>query len=88
MDASDRIADSRKDPEWFRQKLVQDQSRFPREFIRWTPEEDALLRKLYKENKLTYKEIGERLGRSAGAVNNRLARIIIWDEQSSLKKAK
>ncbi|MCL4440432.1 MAG: hypothetical protein M1609_07550 [Firmicutes bacterium] len=87
MDASDRIADSRKGPEWFRQKLEQDQSRYPRECIRWTPEEDALLRKLYKENKLTYKEIGKRLGRSAGAVNSRLARIIIWDEQS-LKNAK
>lgn len=87
LDYSDRIAEARKGPEWFRSKLEQDQSRHPRERMRWTPAEDAALRRTFRENKLTYKEIGERLGRSADAINNRLARIIIWDEQP-IKKAR
>jgi len=87
LDYSDRIDEARKGPKWFRSKLEQDQSRYPRERTRWTPEEDAALRKMFKENKLTYKEMGERLGRSAGAVNSRLARIIIWDAQP-VKKAR
>ena len=39
---------------------------------RWTPEEDELAMKLYKQGK-TYKEIALRLGRSKAAVTQRIA---------------
>lgn len=79
LDASDRISEARKGPEWYRMKLEADMARHPREREPWTPEEDNDLRRMFKENRFTYKEIGSKLGRSAGAINNRLARIVIWE---------
>lgn len=85
ISASDRIKEVKKGPEWYRQKQEDDQSRYPNEGKPWTTVEDGLLRRLYQENMLTYKKMGEQLGRSAGSINGRLGRIIIWE--SELQKA-
>lgn len=53
---------------------------FTRAQFRWTEKEDKRLRELFKAG-YTYKEIGDRLGRSEAAVGHRLARIDVWEVQ-------
>lgn len=77
--AVDRIKEARQKNKWLEEKRRQDQERYlPRQGFRWTEEEDRELRRLFKQG-LTYREIGERLGRSRVAVGHRLTRIVIWE---------
>jgi hypothetical protein len=79
-EAGERIQDSRKDPEWLQEKRAVDQAKYlPREGFRWTEEEDAELRQMFKTG-LRYKEIAERLQRSEAAIGHRLARIVVWEK--------
>jgi hypothetical protein len=50
--------------------------------FRWTEQEDNKLRELFKAGH-TYKEIGDKLGRSDAAVGHRLARIDVWEGTGS-----
>ncbi len=80
MSASDRIQAARRDPDWLKEKKEKDSDKeYPRELLRWTLEEDNELRLMFKSGHLTYKQMGERLGRSEASVGNRLARIVVWE---------
>lgn len=76
--AADRILDGRKQPDWLKEKLKQDQQLADHRFAAWTEEEDLKLAALFKKG-LSYKEIGEKLGRSGAAVGHRLKRINVWE---------
>jgi len=83
MDAADRIREAKRKNEWLKQKRRRDQERcLPREGFKWTKEEDDELRRLFKQG-LTYREIGERLGRSDKAVGHRLGRIQVWQRRGA-----
>lgn len=85
MKAAERIHKKRQEQkltwEYFQQKINQDRAR-EREGLPWTPEEDERLRQMFKSGRYTYREIGEKLGRSEAAVGHRLARIVIWERVS------
>lgn len=75
---AERILEGRKQPDWLKEKLKRDQQLAERRFALWTPEEDLKLAVLFKKG-LSYKEIGEKLGRSEAAVGHRLKRINVWE---------
>ncbi|MFA5383970.1 MAG: hypothetical protein WC364_04800 [Eubacteriales bacterium] len=65
------------EPAWMAQKRKADQLLPRRRLQKWTRDEDNSLRAMFKSGHLTYREIGQRLGRSAMAVGHRLGRIDI-----------
>ena len=79
MGASRRTKAARREPEWLRKKRELDQARYL--VRRWTPEEDEKLRKLLKNPELSYREIGQLLGKSENAVAHRIARIDVWGNE-------
>ncbi len=79
-DGIERIKKGKERPVWLQDKLKQDQLIAENRFKKWTPEEDEILKKLFKKQDcLTYKEIGEKLGRSSESAGRRLSRISVWD---------
>jgi len=78
MAGRDRIKAGMKTPCWLKEKLLKDQELAERRFKKWTPEEDKVLKKLFKKN-LEYKKIGKMLGRSEDAIKGRLSRINVWE---------
>jgi len=63
------------EPEWMENKRQSDKHLPRRRLQRWTPADDAKLHHFLVTTKLTYGEIGEKLGRSENAVSKRLSRI-------------
>lgn len=64
--------------DWLVAKRKIDASIPARHAQKWKPDEDFELRRLYKANRYTYQQIGERLNRSRSAVANRLKRLDVW----------
>lgn len=67
-----------KEPARMAEKRKTDYRRPIRRPRKWTPEEDAVLRQMFKQG-VTYRKIAERLGRSEKSVGHRLTRITVWD---------
>lgn len=65
-------------PEWLKEKMKRDQFLAKKSFQKWTKEEDTLAIALFKTGDYTYREIGEKLGRSHYAVKRRLRRLDVW----------
>lgn len=63
---------------WLKEKRKADALIPVRKFQKWTPEEDARLRALFKRGDMTYAQIGDALNRSEAAVAHRLTRADIW----------
>jgi hypothetical protein len=83
MHHSEAIKKAQLEPDWLRQKKLQDvEARLPRERFRWTPEEDERLRRLFRKGEMTDRQIGLVLGRSEAAIRNRLTQIqpTIWEK--------
>lgn len=67
------------EPDWLSKKRKQDQASLPaRKAQKWTENEDRQLISLFKTGRMTYRQIGERLGRSERAVEHRLSRLDVW----------
>lgn len=65
------------EPDWLKQKRVQDGKREPRKNAKWTPVEDQTVIALFKRG-LTLRQIADRMERSRAGVQHRLLRIDIW----------
>jgi hypothetical protein len=72
-----RIRAARQEPGWLRKKRELDQAKYL--VRRWTPEEDEALRRLFRNQELSYSEIGQMLSKTRGAIGHRLARIDVWE---------
>lgn len=48
----------------------------------WTPEQDAALRRLYREGELTLWQIAEHLKKAVGTVGSRIARLHLTDRRA------
>jgi len=66
------------EPQWLKEKRKTDIDIPKRKFYKWTKQEDQKLILYYKQGKLTYKQIGEKLNRSESAVDHRLSKLDIW----------
>ena len=66
------------EPDWLKEKRKADTNLPVRRALKWTPEEDAKLVSMFRRGGKTYAEMGAELGRSADAVERRVARLDIW----------
>lgn len=66
------------EPQWLKEKRKTDVDIPKRKSYKWTKQEDQKLILYYKQGKLTYKQIGEKLNRSESAVDHRLSKLDIW----------
>ena len=66
------------EPDWLKEKRRADLNRPVRWSIKWTAEEDSRLVAMFRRGDKTYAEIGQELGRSADAVERRVARLDVW----------
>ena len=66
------------EPDWLKEKRRADLDRPARRAAKWTAEEDSSLVAMFRRGDKTYAEMGQELGRSANAVERRVARLDIW----------
>lgn len=64
-----------KEPPWMAVKRRTDYQLPPKRFVKWDKEEVNKLIALFKAGHLTYKQIGERLGRTGDSVERKLCRM-------------
>ena len=67
-----------KEFDWLVHKRKSDIKIPKRRFQKWTANEDAVLIKLFKTGKYTYKQIGEAINRSENSVERRISRLDVW----------
>ena len=71
-DRAEAIHKAREEPDWLIAKHVTDMTQARRRFAKWTPLEDARLRYLLTQTKLTIQKIGAKIDRSYSAVEHRM----------------
>ena len=65
----------KKEPKWLQAKREADAQLPPRRFAKWTPEEDAKLLALLEQGGLSYRQLGNAMGRSDRSIIQRVRRI-------------
>ena len=63
------------EPQWLKEKRIQDITRWGNNYTRWTEEEEKVLLDLYHSGK-TFDELAKRFGRTQKAIDRKLNRII------------
>lgn len=82
-DRAEAIREAYEEPDWLIAKRVADMTQARRRFAKWTPLEDAHLRHLLTQTKITIREIAAKMDRSYPAVERRMTRAKTWTRKGT-----